>query len=74
MLGTFSDTIRMKVREKSGGQIHYDAGDYLVFGFIDDTVLSILGRKVSTLSGTIILLNNRFLKVTKLVMVWRFKQ
>ena len=35
-LETFSEAIG-----KSGGQIHYDAGDYLVCGFIDDTVLRI---------------------------------
>jgi len=40
-LETFSEAIRMKVHEKSDGQIHYDAGDYLVCGFIDDTVLRI---------------------------------
>jgi len=40
-LEIFSEAIRMKVHEKSGGQIHYDAGDYLVIGFIDDTMLRI---------------------------------
>ena len=40
-LETFSEAIRVKVLEKSGGQIHYEPGDYLVCGFIDDTVTRI---------------------------------
>ena len=40
-LESFSEAIRTKVCEKSGGQIHYVAGDYLVCGFIDDTVIRI---------------------------------
>ena len=40
-LELFSETIRIKVIEKSDGQIHYPAGDYLVCGFIDDTVIRI---------------------------------
>ena len=40
-LETFSEAIRVKVLEKSGGQVHYDPGDYLVFAFIDDTVTRI---------------------------------
>ena len=40
-LESFSEAIRMKVNEKSGGQIHYPEGQYLVAGFIDDTVLRI---------------------------------
>ncbi len=40
-LEVFSEAIRMKVNEKSGGQIHYPEGQYLVAGFIDDTVLRI---------------------------------
>jgi len=37
----FSEAIRMKVHEKSNGQIHYPVGAYLVAGFIDDTVTRI---------------------------------
>jgi hypothetical protein len=37
----FSEVIRMKVFEKSDGQIHYPEGAYLVASFIDDTVTSI---------------------------------
>ena len=37
----FSEAIRMKVHEKSDGQIHYPVGAYLVAGFIDDTVTRI---------------------------------
>ena len=40
-LEPFSEAIRLKVLEKSGGQIHYNSGDYLVCGFIDDTVIRI---------------------------------
>jgi len=37
----FSEAIRKKVYEKSDGQIHYPEGEYLVAGFIDDTVTRI---------------------------------